>query len=60
MVPLGRGLDCNDRHYGCLGAGKGTLMRHFLRSAIAPGALPGGMPKGSTVAQLVAFTGTVQ
>lgn len=35
-------------------------MRHFLRSAIAPGALPGGMPKGSTMTQLVAFTGTAQ
>jgi len=35
-------------------------MRHFLRAALAQGALPGGMPMCSAVAQLVAFTSTVQ
>jgi hypothetical protein len=35
-------------------------MRHFLRLARAPGALPGGMPRRSQVAQLVVFTGTAQ
>jgi len=57
MGPLGRGLGWNNRHYGCLGVREGTLMRHFLRLALAPGTLPGGMPTRSAVAQLVAFTG---
>lgn len=35
-------------------------MRHFLRLPPTPGALPGGVPTRSAVAQLVAFTGAAQ
>ena len=60
MGPLGRGLGRAGRHYERVGAGEGTLMRHFLRLALAPGALPGGVPTRSAVALLVAFTGAAQ
>lgn len=35
-------------------------MRHYLRLALAPGALPGGMQTRSAVVQLVAFTSAAQ
>lgn len=60
MGPLGRGLGRDRHHYDRVGAGEGTLMRHFLRLARAPSALPGGVPRRSAVAQLEAFTGAVQ
>ena len=56
----GYGLNRDGCHYGRYSAGKGTLMRHFLRLALTPGALPGGVPTRSAVAQLVAFTGAAQ
>lgn len=57
---LNPGLDRTGRHYDRRGAGEGTLMRHFLRLAPAPGALPGSVPARAAVAQLVAFAGTAQ
>ena len=60
MGPLGRGLHRNRRHYERAGAGKGTLMRHFPRLTLAPGALPGGVPTRAAIAQLVTFTGAAQ
>ena len=39
---------------------KGTVMRHFLRPPLAPGALPRGVPRGSAVTALVARPGPVQ
>ncbi len=60
MGPLGRGLGRDGRHYDRVGAGEGTLMRHFLRSALAPGTLLGGVQTRPAVAQLVAFTGAAQ
>ena len=56
----GYGLDRKCRHYDRHGVGEGTLMRHFLRLARAPGALPGSVPTRSAVAQLVALTGAAQ
>jgi hypothetical protein len=60
MVPLGRGLSrahgyC-DRH----ASGGATVMRHFLRLAFAPGALPSRVRTRSAVAALVALAGTAQ
>ena len=58
MRILGRGGDgCQ---YERAGAGKGTLMRHFLQLADAPGALSGSVPMRPAVAQLVARTGAAQ
>lgn len=58
MRILGRGGD------GCqcerAGAGKGTLMRHFLQLAAAPDALSGSVPVRPAIAQLVARTGAAQ
>ena len=54
MGSLARGLGRDRRHYDGVGAGKGTLMRHFLRLAPAPSVLPGSVPRRSAVAQLVA------
>jgi hypothetical protein len=51
---------CDGRHYERVGGGEGTLMRHFLRLALTPGTLPGGVPTRPAVAQLVAFTGAAQ
>ena len=41
----------------CLG---GTLMRHFLRGALTPAPLPGGMAAGTTTAPLVERAGPAQ
>ena len=60
MGPLGRGLGRDRRHYERVSGGKGTLMRHFLRLALTPGTLPGGVQTRPTVAQLVAFTSAAQ
>ena len=58
MRILGRGGDgCQ---YERAGAGKGTLMRHFLQLADAPGALSGSVPMRPAVAQLVARTSAAQ
>lgn len=58
MRILGRGGDgCQ---YERAGAGKGTLMRHFLQLADAPCALSSGVPMRPAVAQLVARTGAAQ
>jgi hypothetical protein len=57
---LGRGLGRGGRHYDRAGVEEGTLMRHFLRLALAPSALPGGVPTRPAVAALVAPTGTQQ
>ena len=59
MGSLARGLGRDRRHYERVGTDEGTLMRHFLRPARAPNALPGSVPQRSTVAQLVACTGAV-
>jgi hypothetical protein len=56
MVFRGRGGD--DHHYAGVGAGNGTLMRHFLHQAFAPGTLPGGMEQGPAAARLEAGAGT--
>ena len=40
--------------------GEGTVMRHFLRLALAPGTLPGGVRTRPAVAALVAPSGTAQ
>jgi hypothetical protein len=57
---LSRALDHTGRHYDRRAARKGTLMRHFLRLTLTPGALPGGVTARAAMAQLVAFTGTAQ
>ena len=55
---LGRGGDgCQ---YERAGARKGTLMRHFLQLAAAPGTLSGSVPMRPAIAQLVARTGAAQ
>ena len=57
MAFLGRGGD--GHHYECVDAENGTLMRHFLRSAFAPGALPGRMEQCTAEARLEANAGAV-
>jgi hypothetical protein len=46
--------------YACGGTRQGTLMRHFLRPAAAPGTLACRVPAPSTVAALVAHAGPAQ
>lgn len=60
MGPLGRGLGRADRHYERVEAEEGTLMRHFLRLALAPSALPGRVRIRPAVAALVAPSGATQ
>jgi hypothetical protein len=60
MGPLGRGLGRDDRDYERVGAGKGTLMRHFSCLALSPSSLPRCMPTSSAVAQLVPSTGAAR
>ena len=57
MAFLGRGGD--GHHYECVDAENGTLMRHFLRSAFPPGALPGRMEQCTAKARLEANAGAV-
>ena len=57
MGPLDDGLDRAGHHYERAGPKAGTLMRHFLGLALAPGALPGGVRIRPAVAALVACTG---
>jgi hypothetical protein len=58
MTFLGRGGDSH--HYERVDAGNGTLMRHFLHPACAPGTLPGGMEQGTAKAYLEAGARTAQ
>ena len=58
------GMDSPDRdlgrdvyHYERVGTWKGTLMRHFLCSALAPSSLPGRVQRRSAATRLVALTG---
>jgi hypothetical protein len=60
MGPLGRGLGRVVCYCDRDGAGDGTVMRHFLRLALAPRTLPGGVRTRPAVAALVASTGTQQ
>ena len=57
MAFLGGGGD--GHHYECVDAENGTLVRHFLRSAFAPGALPGRMEQCPAEARLEANAGAV-
>ena len=56
MGSMGRGLGRTGRHYARAGLKEGTLMRHFLGLALAPGALPGSVRAGPAIAALVAPT----
>jgi len=60
MGPLGRALDRAHRHCDRDNGGKGTLMRHFLRLALAPGPLACGVPTRPTATALVALPSAQQ
>ena len=54
------GRDSDEGHYERVDAGNGTLMRHFLHSALTPGTLPGCVQPCAAAAQLIADTRAAQ
>jgi hypothetical protein len=60
MGPLRRALDRAHRHCDRDSGGKGTLMRHFLRLALAPSPLARGVPTRPAATSLVALPSAPQ